>query len=487
MASEKSSRMADFARRKTRPNSPANAYQRVEVPTQAEDVRLYEANQSRRALAKSLKVPLNRSNLDQLEGMTSGAMGPPPPPQRVRGRQNLNAFDTDSEHADDTTATSISRVQISRNQLDLQGHPLEQRDYDESDNEMSDPPSSENPEEEEAQDDETLTREHEAFAMLNKFNAHQNQIGHGAGIYEDGASYPPTTAGDLESEVYQGIEIDGATDQHQQEGAITSQQQKKSPHFQQTSTNQKNGHMRVNLQHRRATRQNLPVAGLAQGNSNLAMRGGGAQSKPMPQMQNVAPGTRQQPKAGISIHPQLQNVSGRPEPDGPITAHPNDANGTRPGSQTLGADAEEEEIMLDYEPEAIKRMRYSDLEQESCDQNPSEPPFPLPDEVKDQPLTERIEFVAALGPEEKAKFFYSLKMTEWEEAGDWFLQQFGDILNRFRTARKNKRTVTGQMEQRVHDRHKQVERKKRRLDQALGSMRQSGTEVLQGTPQKKRK
>ncbi|KAF2098459.1 hypothetical protein NA57DRAFT_56128 [Rhizodiscina lignyota] len=496
------SRMMEFVHRQARSNSPADArpqQQRVPLDGANDDLNLMKANQKRSIEAQRSRISqprVTRSNLAAQQGQLNhagqGSMAPPPrpaqPAQPARGA--ANPFDTDSEHADDTTATSASHVHA---HIYPQGYPVQRQTiqdgemgphYSDSDNASSDLSDEERGlyEEGEVYEEQTLTRGDEAVALFKHFQLRSGQT---TSIFEEGNSYPTTTAGDPENDPSPTDEVHGHGTMEREQDTHVPQHRFNITRMQQTPHDLRNVGSKGATMHptqgpRQLQQQPPPRPGHA--NSNVAVRGRALQETSL--AQTVTPATRQ--LKPDSIHkPEQQSSTVHADTVNPASNQQNNVNGDHfiiPNTENTA-----EKITLDYEPDYIKRMDYSELQQESFDLNHPATPFRLPDQVRDEALSARMAFVASMDATNMAEFFASLTLTEWEEAGDWFLEQFGDLLKKFRAARKHKRAVAEEIEQQVHGRHEQVERKKRKLDHALTNMKQSGAEVLHGTPQKKKK
>jgi Extracellular mutant protein 11 len=144
--------------------------------------------------------------------------------------------------------------------------------------------------------------------------------------------------------------------------------------------------------------------------------------------------------------------------------------------------------VLDYTPEELADMPYSKLQEESFDVDPCAQPLQFEAQLKST-LQESLVSVRQLHTEEQKRFFASLPLTQWEEAGDWFLDQFSEVLNKFRAARKTRRQVAASLEAEISSRNQEVETRKRKLDEVMAEMKASGVGVLSQNnhvPKKKR-
>ncbi|KAF2091605.1 hypothetical protein K490DRAFT_61038 [Saccharata proteae CBS 121410] len=143
-------------------------------------------------------------------------------------------------------------------------------------------------------------------------------------------------------------------------------------------------------------------------------------------------------------------------------------------------------VPVDYSESQLRDMPYATLENEPFDHDPHAEPLVLPAAQANLPLHERLTAVQRdPDPAAKAKFFASLNLEDWEEAGDWFLDQFGSIVKKMKEARQKKRKIAREFEDEVRKRDAQVASKRRCVEQAMLQMRNQGAGLLQGTPKKR--
>ncbi|KAK5010993.1 hypothetical protein LTR28_006466 [Elasticomyces elasticus] len=151
-----------------------------------------------------------------------------------------------------------------------------------------------------------------------------------------------------------------------------------------------------------------------------------------------------------------------------------------------GVDESESRLRLDHEPSELYKMDYADLRHAPFDVDPNAGP-PLIGDHEFADLPEKLHHVAMMVPDFQTRFFALLNVDEWENAGDWFLDQFSDIVQRMKMARKEKRQLAKGFEDEIERRHSEISRKLKAADEALEAMRTSGQTVLQGTPKKKKR
>ncbi|KAL1635996.1 hypothetical protein SLS56_001348 [Neofusicoccum ribis] len=146
------------------------------------------------------------------------------------------------------------------------------------------------------------------------------------------------------------------------------------------------------------------------------------------------------------------------------------------------------DLPLDYDEQDLRRMDYTQLDNEPFDHAPrvESSELPLADRAH-SPIEDRLASAYRdLRPGDQARFFASLKMDEWEEAGDWFLTQFGDLVGKFRDARKKKRSVARGFEDEIKQRSDDVGRKRRCVEEEIGNMKNKGQNLLPQTPSRRR-
>ncbi|KAK4893621.1 hypothetical protein LTR27_008088 [Elasticomyces elasticus] len=154
------------------------------------------------------------------------------------------------------------------------------------------------------------------------------------------------------------------------------------------------------------------------------------------------------------------------------------------GAQDQHKQEEEDELsVVDYELPALYKMEYSELKAATFDVDPNSDAVP----VDGQSLEEKMQNASSLQPKLQASFFTTLDIGQWEQAGDWFLGRFGDIMGQLKRARQEKRKAAREFEDEIEKRHNAIDKKRKFTDDALSDMKMSGGKVLQGTPKKAKK
>jgi len=144
------------------------------------------------------------------------------------------------------------------------------------------------------------------------------------------------------------------------------------------------------------------------------------------------------------------------------------------------------EDLLDYDPPELFTKNYQSLKAELFDQRPNAQPFAIPDLPDTATLADKVASLAGAEPGTQSEFFAALNIDEWEEAGDWFLDRFGDTIKALKNVRREKRKAARAFEDEIEQRETQVSKKRSLMNDAMGGMKSNGAAVLLGTPGKKK-
>ena len=169
-------------------------------------------------------------------------------------------------------------------------------------------------------------------------------------------------------------------------------------------------------------------------------------------------------------------------------------NSTSKGRYKTSIDASEDDLKrgveLDYSHEQLSKMPYSDLQNQSFDQDPSASSNILPERFKISSLAEKLEHIrkpSNTSPpdseqhfEAQCRFFSSLTIEQYEECGDLIIDQFTDIMKRFKEVRQDKRKVAAEFETEVSQRQATVMKRTGFLEKDMGRLRRAGQDVVRG-------
>ncbi|KAG9628891.1 hypothetical protein KCU95_g17156, partial [Aureobasidium melanogenum] len=145
-----------------------------------------------------------------------------------------------------------------------------------------------------------------------------------------------------------------------------------------------------------------------------------------------------------------------------------------------------EEEVLDYRLEELYAKDFVELQNEPFDGPPREDVHDTQSDLS-KPLSEILEAVAKLDVRRQKELFSSLKLEQWEEAGDWFQERFSEVFGKLKAARKKRREMASEFEQQIAQRQQALTKKRKITDDALSEMKKSGSLVLDSTPKKKQR
>ncbi|KAL2138181.1 hypothetical protein VTI28DRAFT_7300 [Corynascus sepedonium] len=136
---------------------------------------------------------------------------------------------------------------------------------------------------------------------------------------------------------------------------------------------------------------------------------------------------------------------------------------------------------LDYNDAELHAMSYSELRGQAFDfdpqtaalQQPSLPPA-------GGSIEDRLEHYKTKGTLDQHQFFTQISIDEWNEAGDWFLAQFGTVMQRLKEARRTKRRLVQQFEDEIAAREEAVRGKIENIGRTLEDLRQEGQTMMEG-------
>ncbi|KAH8173212.1 extracellular mutant protein 11 domain-containing protein [Sarocladium implicatum] len=132
----------------------------------------------------------------------------------------------------------------------------------------------------------------------------------------------------------------------------------------------------------------------------------------------------------------------------------------------------------DYDDQALSNMSYKNLRDESFDFDPSKAALAGVTQDGTMDLPSKLEQRRHRGEEEQRQFFAGMPMQEWEESGDWFVDQFASLMKKMRDARREKRKAIQEFEDEAERREEVVRTRSNAIDRKLGKMRQDGMKVV---------
>ncbi|KAK3687271.1 extracellular mutant protein 11-domain-containing protein [Podospora appendiculata] len=137
-------------------------------------------------------------------------------------------------------------------------------------------------------------------------------------------------------------------------------------------------------------------------------------------------------------------------------------------------------LSLDYNDAELNRMSYSDLRTQSFDYDPQAAALQQTTVPSGGSLEERLEHYKGKGGMDQHQFFTRISANEWEESGDWFLEQFTSVVLKMKKARKEKRKVIEQFEGEIAAREEAVRGKIENIGRTLEDLKQEGQTMMAG-------
>lgn len=144
---------------------------------------------------------------------------------------------------------------------------------------------------------------------------------------------------------------------------------------------------------------------------------------------------------------------------------------------------QEPQSSLDYDVDILYKKTFSELQAANYDVDPRTQPdghHPIDKEDIERQLQDLL---SASDQQQQMDFLASLDMEEWDQAGDWFLSRFGEMMTAFKNARSEKRKLSREYETKIAERYEAISAKRKLTDEALKAMKASGANVLD-TPKK---
>ena len=142
-------------------------------------------------------------------------------------------------------------------------------------------------------------------------------------------------------------------------------------------------------------------------------------------------------------------------------------------------------LELDYTPQEMSGMPYKILNSESFDHTPKPGSSAIPSEVIKLSLPEKLKYAYNLKDREVCEaqrnaVFGSLTIDQYEETGDLIIQQFSDILGRYKAARKAKRDAARGFEKEIAQREERVRSKTTAVEADLQRLKRGAEDVVRG-------
>ncbi|KAI1342390.1 extracellular mutant protein 11-domain-containing protein [Xylariaceae sp. FL0016] len=133
---------------------------------------------------------------------------------------------------------------------------------------------------------------------------------------------------------------------------------------------------------------------------------------------------------------------------------------------------------LDYDDGALNAMNYQRLRTEAFDFDPAQAEAQAIPEPLRGTLPEKLDHFFNKDQRIQMDFFTKLPVKDWEDSGDWFLERFGEVMEKFKTARKAKRALVEEFENEIAERESAVRNKMQGIDQTLCELKAEGEGMM---------
>jgi hypothetical protein len=143
---------------------------------------------------------------------------------------------------------------------------------------------------------------------------------------------------------------------------------------------------------------------------------------------------------------------------------------------------DENRFKLDHKDEELEGMTYTDLKKETWDGGKSGgKKRTSPTHTQNTEFTAKDYFIHMVregDAEAQVKFFEQMSMAEYEEAGDFFIDKFTELMKQIKDSRKKKRDLVTNFENEIEAREKAVRGKSESFERKFEAMRAGGEGVL---------
>ncbi|KAK0645534.1 extracellular mutant protein 11-domain-containing protein [Cercophora newfieldiana] len=158
--------------------------------------------------------------------------------------------------------------------------------------------------------------------------------------------------------------------------------------------------------------------------------------------------------------------------------------GTRNLKETASNDRKRR-LELDYDDAELAKMSFSDLRKQAFDYDPQLAAMQQQEQIVKTPagtatLEEQLEHYKTQGSVAQHQFFTQIGVDEWEEAGDWFLARFSDVVGKMRKARRAKRQLVEGFEVDIAMREEAVRGKMEGIAKTLEELKEGGQTMMEG-------
>lgn len=125
-------------------------------------------------------------------------------------------------------------------------------------------------------------------------------------------------------------------------------------------------------------------------------------------------------------------------------------------------------------------MSYAELQKQDFDYDPQTAAMQQTSVPAGNSLEDKLAYYKDKDSLDQHQFFTQIPIGDWEDAGDWFLDQFSGIVQKLKKARKEKREMVAQFEAEINGREEAVRIKMEGIGRTLQELKQEGQNMMSG-------
>ena len=145
-----------------------------------------------------------------------------------------------------------------------------------------------------------------------------------------------------------------------------------------------------------------------------------------------------------------------------------------------GAGHRKRRLSADYDDSILASMRYSDLKKEDFDHDPARVAVQSTNLPSGGTLEEKLAYYKDKDENNQHHFFTQMSVHEWDASGDWFLDQFSNIVHQMKESRRFKRVMVERYETEISNREEAVRNKIDGIGRTLAGLRKDGEGMMKG-------
>ncbi|KAL0933061.1 uncharacterized protein CTRU02_212023 [Colletotrichum truncatum] len=132
----------------------------------------------------------------------------------------------------------------------------------------------------------------------------------------------------------------------------------------------------------------------------------------------------------------------------------------------------------DYADNELAGMTYSQLRQQPFDDDPAKKPLQAAGPLTGDSLPVKLDHFKSQREVDQKEFFMQMTVSDWERSGDWFLEQFGQVAQKLKEARQNKRATVENFESEIASREEAVRLRTENINKKLSQIKHKGEDML---------